>query len=68
MNRAGRPTSAQCGGYDRLGLLAGPQGRVGLQVNRVGGGWLQVADVMLKRGLTDCFLQLAGVRLCWRST
>lgn len=46
-----------------MGLLTGSHGRVRLQVKRVGGGRLQVGNIVLKVAFTDGFLQLQTVSL-----
>ncbi len=62
-NLSGGPTSPLCCGGDGAGLLASSQSRISLQVDGVGGGCLQVVDLVSEGRLTDGFLQLRTVRL-----
>lgn len=56
-----KPTAPLCCGGDGAGLLAAPQGGVGLQVDGVGGGCFQVGHLVVEGGLADSLLQLGAV-------
>lgn len=56
-----KPTAPLCCGGDGAGLLAAPQGGVGLQVDGVGGGCFQVGHLVVEGGLADGLLQLGAV-------
>lgn len=48
-------------GHEGPGLLTSSQGRISLQEDRVGGGCIQVVDLLPESGLTDGLLQLCTV-------
>lgn len=54
-------TTSLGGGHDGPGLLTSSQGRISLQEDRVGGGCIQVVDLLPESGLTDGLLQLCTV-------
>lgn len=56
----GLTASLGCG-HDGPGLLTSPQGRISFEEDRVGGGCIQVVDLLPERGLTDGLLQLCTV-------
>lgn len=49
-------TAPLCRGGDGAGLLASSQSRIRLQVDGVGGGRVQVIDLVSEGGLTDSLL------------
>lgn len=54
-------TTSLGGGHDGPGLLTSSQRRISLQEDRVGGGCIQVVNLLPESGLTDGLLQLCAI-------